>query len=350
MDNIKKFAENSSVNLYNFEEWKKAWETENSEEVAENLDQKAKDFTKQCADKVRDFIYPLYKKVNVANKWSFDVAYFMNTSIRSLNEDYDDYDDYDEDYTEFHLIENITPKTYLRKIKDIIYNSIVLMGKIYLQYEVGYSEINRLLFQIENEFNCLDNMRSYLDSWLYYEPEWTNSRDFVDLCDVIAEAEEKFSALYDYYKNKDVAFGYIDSNHISGYAVSEISKTRLIYNKLLKFHSKVINLDYGDVTYPYWEEFQKFGKNLYDKLIYSTGMAYMDITGRYNIEDKERNTIIRCFERLERKYVRNQSRLDYMLEELKREPAYGSQKDRVLLEAYEELKETVKNTIFSSWN
>ena len=167
------------------------------------------------------------------------------------------------------------------------------------------------------------------------------------------DADPQFNAtqaMIDYYKNEDVAFGYIDLNHISGYAVSEIGKTRLLYDKLLKVHSKVINLDYGDVTYPYWEEFQKFGKNLYDKLIYSTGMAYMDVTGRYNIENKERNAIIRCFERLEIKYVRNQSRLDYILEDLKREPTYGSQKDRELLEAYEELKETVKNTIFSSWN
>lgn len=347
MDNIKNFAENSSVNLNNFEEVKKAWETENSEESSENLEQKEKAFTERFIDNTRDFIYPLYKKVNVANKYSSDVAYFMNTSIRSLNEDYDNYD---ENYTEFHLIENITPKTYLCKIKDIVYNSIVLMGKIYLQYAVGYSEINRLLFQIENEFDSLDNMRRYLDSYLYDDAEWTNSVDFADLCDVITEAEEKFSALYDYYKNEDVAFGYIASIYISGYAGNEISKTRLIYDKLLKFHSKVINLDYGDVTYPYWEEFQKFGKNLYDKLIYSTGMAYMDITGLYNIEDKERNAIIRCFERLERKYVRNQSRLDYILEDLKRKPTYGSKQDRELLEAYEELKETVKNTIFSSWN
>ena len=342
MDNIKNFAENSSVNLNNFEDLKKVLENEKLQEILENGDKKAENFTRQFIDKIRDLTYPLYNKIHVANKYSYDIAYFMNTSIKNINDD--------DEYTEFHLTRNVTPKTYVREFKDIIDNTILLIGKILLQYEVSCLEVDKILFLIKNEISRLDNMRMYLDSYLYDEAEYTNSEDFADLCDDITKVQNEFSALYDDWKNKDAEFGYIDSNHISGYASCEITKIRLIYDRLLQFYSKLINLDYGDVTYPYWVELQQFGKNLYDKLTYATGIAYLDTSGIYNIETNGRNAIIRCFERLERKYVKNQLRLDYILEQLKEYPNYGSKSDKELLNAYEELKETVKSTIFSSWN
>lgn len=320
---------------------------ENGKKEKKEKEENAKDFTKQFIDNIVECICPLYKKINVANKWSFDVAYYMNTSIRSLNEG-----ETTDEYTEIHLTENITPKTFSHKIKDIVFSAIILIGKLSLQYGNRDTEIDKILSQIKHWLYDLDYMRSFLDSWLYYEAEYINSEDYADLCDAITETAKNFSALYKDYKskNKDFEFGYIPSNNIPGYAACEIEKTKLIYDKLLQFDSKVINLDFGDVTYPYWEEFQQFGKNLYDKLVYSAGMAYMDTTGSYNIEEKERKIITRIFERLERKCLRNQMVLSYIFDTLKENSNYGSSNDKELLKAYEVLKTTVKNAIFSSWN
>lgn len=341
MNNINTLVKNSSQNVNNFEEMRKVLENENLQEILENGDKKAENYTQQFIDNIRDSIYPLYKKINVANKWSFDVADYMNISIMALADD---------EHTERHLIRNVTPKTYIREFKDIIDNTILLIGKILLPYNISYLEIDKILFLIDFGLRRLDNLRDYLDSYLHDDTEWANSEDFADLTDDITNAQKEIANLYDDWENEDAEFGYIDSNHIPCYASCEITKIRLIYDKLLQFHSKVINLDCSDVTYPYWVELQQFGKNLYDNLTYATGMAYMDITGNYDVETKGRNAIIRCFERLERKYVRNQLRLNYMLKQLKAFPTYGNERDKELLNAYEELKETVKNTIFSSWN
>ena len=293
------------------------------------------------ANEITECLAPVLNGKSVANKNSGDIPYFMSESIRALDEYAESYE-----YIEKYLLDNMNLKTYSNWYKSIIDSSILLIGKIFLQHNIHDTEIDELMIQIKKGLCNVDDLRWFLDSWLYYEAECTNSEDYADLCDVITEARKNFLSLYDNYKN--IKFEHIDLKHIPIYAVSTIEKTSLIYEKLLELSSKIVHLDFDDKLYPYIYDFNRFGKRLANTLFYLTGQAYMDLGSKYYNEYKMKNAILKHFDKLERRLSRYQYNLSYIFRELNENCEYGSCTDKAIFNSYRELKNAV-NKIFISF-
>ena len=303
----------------------------------------AQSSTIHFADEITECIVPLLKGKCIANKYSADIPYFMSESIRSQGKYYGYSKPYE--YIEMYFLDNMNLKTYSNWYKGIIDSSILLIGKILLQRSVDDIEIDDLMLHIRNGLYNIDYLRHFLDSWLYYEAEYTNSEDYADLCDDITEAKEKFLHLYDNYKN--IKFEHIDLKHTPGYAIETMEKTIPIYEKLLEFGSKIIHLDFDDKLYSYMYNFKQFGKRVADTLFYLTGQGYVDLSNKYYNEYKMRNAILKHFDKLEKSLSKYQHSLSYIFRELNENAEYGSCTDREIFKSYQELKKAVNNVFIS---
>lgn len=311
-----------------------------------NLEEKLKKEHKDALYATKNFIYkisecllPVLKGRHVANKWSEDISYYMNLSIKSIGEP--------DELAEMYLLDNINLNTYSNSFKTVIDNTCLLLGKILLQHNISNLETEKLMLQIESGLYDIDHISMFLDSWLYDEAEFTNSTDYANLCDVVTGAKEEFSAICDEYKNTN--FTHIDLAEIPSYAVTQIEKTSSIYEKILVLSSKIVQLDFDDKLSPYLYIFKQFGKELANTLFYLAGLAYIDVGCENYNEFKTRNLILRHLDKLEQSCSRYQYDLYYVLNELKEDCNYGSNNDREVFYAYQELKKTIKNTFFSSW-
>lgn len=316
---------------------------EEEEKERKQKEEEAKRITLSFLGKLRDCIEPVLKRKNVANKYSPVIPCYMNEFLQSETEYYKPKPLYE--YAEMYLLDNMNLKTYSNWYKGIIDSSALLIGKILLQYNNYDTEIDELMLQIENGLFKVDYLRSCIGSWLNYEPDYTNTEDYAELCDIVTEAREKFSFLYENYEK--INFQYLDLKNIPIYAVDTIEKTRTIYEKLLEFSSKTFRLTFDDKLYPYIFNFKQFGKRVADTLFYLTGQGYMDLSNKYYNEYKMRNAILKHFDKLERSLSIHQYNLSYIFRKLNENTEYGSCTDKEIFNSYQELKKVVNNVFIS---
>ena len=285
-------------------------------------------FTTGFIDGVQECIKPLLEAKEIVNKCSEYVPYYIRKSMQCMPMgDYSEIEEY--------LQYNMNLKTYSNWFKTIIESSFLIVGKIFLKYDISIAETEKTMLQIKHAFWNINRVHERID---LFDFEAYND-GFKKTVDIISKAQDIFGVFHKNYNGNPI-FVHLDLPQCN--TEVEMKKARDIYQKLLELNENLIELNFDDKLYPYLYDFYKFSRELAKTLFYFTGMAYID--QKYYDNYKFGKSMLKYFKKLERcsKY---QVELSHIFNKLK-EDDYGSKNDKNIFNTYEDLKDMIKNIIF----
>lgn len=240
---------------------------------------------------------------------------------------------------ENELFVKMNEKTYIRLLKMISNNSILLVGKVLLKDEIDSNEIDKYMSLITTKLYYMYETGRRTSSWIYDERDEYNSYDYAELFDIIFNAEFELKRICNRYQEMEMKK--FDLNTLDGEEKIYISHVKLVYEKLLNFGAKVLELEGENRLYAYKDILKESIRILGKKLFFTTGEYYMNIDNRFRIVSKTKTIIEKSFKKLEKGLlVPYRTNLEFTFEKLENEKDYGDENDYEVLKAYKELKDS----------
>ena len=248
------------------------------------------------ADELRSCLKPLLKKKEIVEKWSPEIPFWVETAMKDLF------------YDSVCVLEDclhmkIDKNTYVNSFKEINYETMLLIGKMALKGPLGYAEVASSIFSIKKELDFMENIGWFIESWLCDDVDSYESEDYAKLYNVITNANTKFTNIFNNYTKMKIRGLNLKNKPI--HIQKDIERLELIYNKLLEFGFKILELDINHRLYIYKDKLRDFVRNLANELMYAVGELYVGADNKTNIKSNVRKAICRCITELKNTIVKN---------------------------------------------
>lgn len=142
-------------------------------------------FTKGFIDGVQECIKPLLEAKEIVNKCSEYVPYYIRKSMQCMPMG---------DYfsIEKYLQYNINLKTYSNWFKTIIECSFLIVGEIFLKYDIDIAEIEKKMLQIKHAFWKINMAHEHVDTVSDFKVYDDDFEEYRKLAYMISRAQDRF--------------------------------------------------------------------------------------------------------------------------------------------------------------